>query len=121
MERFVWLSLFKKLFILYSILLLVSIWLNYPREARADDENEYTVKTEKNLRFQVPQDWPIEERNGVIGPIPIEEYLSRKFADVNVQLTSLNQQMNLLEARLQKTENQLREKKQQVSQPAISS
>ena len=112
-------KVFLRIFIVFGILTLASTWLRLPgKEARADDENEYTVKTEKNLRFNVPKDWPIEERNGVVGPIPIEKYLSLKFADIRSQLASVNQQINLLDARLQKVERQVKQKKELASPSA---
>jgi len=36
-------------------------------------------KKMKGLHFQVPEDWPIEERGGIVGPIPTEEYIAIKF------------------------------------------
>jgi len=37
------------------------------------------TKTRNGLNFQVPEDWPIEKRGGIVAPIPTEEYISIKF------------------------------------------
>jgi len=37
------------------------------------------TKKKNGLNFQVPEDWPIEKRGGIVVPIPTEEYFSIKF------------------------------------------
>jgi len=37
------------------------------------------TKKKNGLNFQVPEDWPIEKRGGIVAPIPTEEYMSIKF------------------------------------------
>ncbi len=37
------------------------------------------IKKRNGLNFQVPEDWPIEKRGGIVAPIPTEEYVSIKF------------------------------------------
>jgi len=37
------------------------------------------IKKKNGLYFQVPEDWPIEKRGGILAPIPTEEYVSIKF------------------------------------------
>jgi hypothetical protein len=38
-----------------------------------------STKQQNGLNFQVPEDWPIEKRGGLLAPIPTEEYISIKF------------------------------------------
>jgi len=69
-------------------------------EAGAGDAAATVVKTKDGLRFTVPPDWPIEERNGVVAPIPVEEYLGRKFAGMESRLRTLEQQVNSFDLRI---------------------
>ena len=71
--------------------------------ARAEDTTSVDTsvdKTAERLHFKVPPDWPIEKRSGVLAPIPIEEYLARKFHGLETQLQSMEQRMNGLDVRL---------------------
>src|SRR5207245_1138350 len=70
------------------------------------------MKTHDGLNFQLPPDWPVEKRNGVVGPIPIEEYLSKKFEAVDARMRALEQQLTSLELRLRAVEEE--NKKQQA-------
>lgn len=74
--------------------------------AAADEKKDTAseAKTAKGLHFKVPPDWPIEERNGVVGPIPLEEYLDRKFSGLESRMRTLEQQMSSLELRLRVVE-----------------
>lgn len=63
-------------------------------------------KTEDGLHFNVPPDWPIEKRGGIMAPIPIEEYLGRKFKGIESQLQTIEQRMNGLDVRLRVLEEQ---------------
>jgi len=40
------------------------------------------TKSKSGLNFNVPEDWPIEKRGGILGPIPTEEYMVIKFTEV---------------------------------------
>lgn len=52
------------------------------------------AKEMEGLRFQVPEDWPIEKRGGVLGPIPTEEYVALKFEKVNQELEAVKTEMS---------------------------
>lgn len=92
----------------------VLICLFSPNEMLRAESNpsNFTVKTKNGLQFEVPEDWPIEERNGTVGPIPIEEYLAKKFNEVSTKLRTLEQQHSSLELRFRVLEEQ--SKKQRV-------
>lgn len=69
-------------------------------------------KTKDNLSFQLPPDWPIEKRDGLVRPIPIEEYLARKFKALEGQLQSLEQRLNGLDVRLRVLEEDAKKRRE---------
>ncbi len=66
---------------------------------------------QEGLRFTLPPDWPVEKRGGVVAPIPIEEYLARKFSAMDNRLRSLEQQTAGFDLRLRVLEEQAQERK----------
>ena len=90
---------------------LVSIPMALAKEDRSKDE--VTVrKTEEGLRFNLPPDWPVEKRGGVMAPIPIEEYLARKFKVIESRLQILEQRLNGLDVRLRVQEEAMKKSNQ---------
>ena len=86
-------------------------------EAATAKEDAVTVqKTKEGLHFNLPPDWPVEKRGGVMGPIPIEEYLSKKFSALNTQLQSLEQRLNGLDVRLRVAEEELKKQRQTTTE-----
>ena len=75
-------------------------------------ESPTVQKTAERLHFTVPPDWPIEKRGGVMAPIPIEEYLGRKFNAMESQLQSLEQRVNGFDLRLRALEEQSKKERQ---------
>ena len=71
------------------------------------------VKTKDGLHFNVPPDWPVEERNGVVGPIPAEEYMARKFSGMDSRLKTLEQQVAGFDLRLRVLEEAVKEDRQE--------
>ena len=69
-------------------------------EGSASTQSQTVIKKKDGLRFNVPSDWPVEERNGAVGPIPIEEYLAKKFASLESRLRVIEQQVNSYDLRL---------------------
>jgi len=90
-------------------------WALAPAPGGAAEKREAgggsVVKTEDGLRFKLPPDWPVEKRNGIVSPIPVEEYLSKKFSAVESRLQQLEQQVVAADLRLRTMEEEL--KKQQ--------
>ena len=79
-EGIFWRKILKRTFLIFA-----AGWaLISPMGAYADDEA--SVKTEKGLRFAVPEDWPIEEHGGALAPISVEEYVARKFKAIETRL-----------------------------------
>ena len=88
--------------------------------AGADDEVEEkqpptVVRTSAGLNFVVPPDWPIEKRNGVVRPIPIEEYLAQKFGALDKKLQELERKVGALESKVSALESRERGKPLQSS------
>jgi len=72
------------------------------------------VRTEDGLRFRVPPDWPIEKRGGGVGPIPVEEYVARKFASMEIRLRAMEQQLSSMELRVRLLETQMKSGQQRL-------
>jgi hypothetical protein len=89
---------------------LAAALLLAPAAWSADDAAPSTVrKTAQGLHFNVPPDWPIEERGGVVGPVPIEEYLAQKFRAMEGRLSMIDQQLAGFDLRLRVVEEQMKE------------
>ena len=54
----------------------VSVVMIVMMDRPSDAQN---TKKKSGLNFQVPEDWPIEKRGGILAPIPTEEYFLIKF------------------------------------------
>ena len=78
---------------------------------QGNPKNPTVVKSSKGLHFQLPPDWPVEERNGAVGPIPVEEYLARKFNALDARLQAIEQQVNSLDVRLRVLEEQAKQQR----------
>ena len=50
-------------------------------------ENE--VRISRGMRYSVPKDWPMDERNGGISPVPVEDYMLMKFKKIDERLAAL--------------------------------
>ena len=70
---------------------------------------EKKPREQKGLKFDVPDDWPIEERGGVVAPIPVEEYVSQKFQEYDPRLEALQRELNSNFEELQKQLGSLEE------------
>ncbi len=69
----------------------------WAEEAR---KNPTVQKTADNLHFQLPPDWPVEKRGGVVAPVPVEEYLAMKFSVLESRLQAMEQRLSSLDVRL---------------------
>lgn len=91
---------------------VLALGLCLPGQAAEENEDKTTVvKTRDGLKFKVLTDWPIEKRNGVVAPIPIEEYLSKKFAAFQKRLHATEEQVASLEFRMRALEEELKKPK----------
>lgn len=83
-----------------AMLLMSAAW------AAQDDASSESmaVTTKDKLRFVLPPDWPVEKRGGIVAPIPIEEYLAKKFSALEARLRVMEQQLAGIELRVRTTE-----------------
>ena len=94
--------------------LAAAAWSQDPAPQDAQGQKKTVVKTKDGLHFNVPADWPIEERNGAVGPIPVEEYMPRKFAGMDSRLKTLEQQVAGFDLRLRVLEETMKDQQQQT-------
>ena len=57
-----------------------------------------TVKTQEGLNYRIPEDMPIESRNGIQAPIPFDEYMYSKFKAIDNKLQNMDEKLDHLEA-----------------------
>ena len=73
--------------------------------AQTVEEKENLVTKElKGFKFKVPADWPVEDRDGQVGPVPVEEYLAKKFSAVSARFDAVEKQLAALETRVGEVE-----------------
>ncbi|MCM8812288.1 MAG: hypothetical protein NC910_04490 [Candidatus Omnitrophica bacterium] len=77
-------------------------------EERETNKPAMVVKESRGIRFVLPADWPLEEKDGVVGPIPVEDYVGRKFSAAERRITDLEKRLEFLEKRLKAAEDELR-------------
>lgn len=74
-------------------------------DAKAEKASNFdyqTVTTKEGLVFRVPEDMPIETRNGITAPISFDEYIYGKFKLMDARLQSMEAKLDRLEAMLAK-------------------
>lgn len=81
------------------------------------DEEQWTEvpamgQTMNGLHFDIPVDWPVERRHGIVAPIPIEEYLAIKFGKLDTHLAAFERRVNKLDLRLHRIEDNLKAQEQ---------
>jgi hypothetical protein len=75
-------------------------------------------KSQEQLHFELPPDWPIEKRGGMVGPIPVEEYLAMKFTSLDSRLQAMEQKLSGMDLRLRVIEEN---QKAKTAQPGLRS
>jgi len=68
-----------------AIIFISTLILCGDSSAEQKDGKATVRKSKNNLNFQIPEDWPIEERGGLVAPIPAEEYLAMKFENLELR------------------------------------
>lgn len=97
---------------LMGLFLLVPISHSAESTTPEDDSNfKYkTITTKDGLNFRVPEDMPIQKKDGIVAPMPFDEYMYGKFKKIDMRLEHM-------ETQLQNIEKLLEEMKQ--SQPKV--
>ena len=104
-----------------AVWLLVACGMSLPSapiaaEEAASTESATVKKSKDNLHFNLPPDWPIERRGGITAPIPIEEYLAKKFKELESKLNDMDQRLNGLDLRLRIIEEDAKKRRQEQPQ-----
>jgi len=91
-----------------QILALVVLWTVFAPLASSEEatlsDDTVTVRTEGAHRLLLPKDWPVEQKDGLLNPVPIEQYLSMKFSQVASRLEELIQRLDAMNQRLRSVE-----------------
>ena len=66
----------------------------------ADNNKFKIITTKEGLHFRIPDDMPIETRNGIQSPIPFEEYMYGKFKEFDGHLKSIETKLDSIEKKL---------------------
>ena len=80
------------------------------REKTESEFQKYRFKkvtTPEGLNFNIPEDMPIETRNGLKGPIPYDEYLYFKIMKLNEKITQVEGKVDTLASSLDKLASSL--------------
>ena len=59
-----------------------------------------TVTTKEGLKFDIPSDMPIERKDGLVRPVPFEEYLYVKFKKIEERVVSLDEKVKKMDEKL---------------------
>lgn len=95
-------------FIGITCAVMVFAFSSYVYAGQASSKNVTIRKSKNNLHFQVPPDWPIEERGGIVAPIPIEEYLAIKFQAIYLRLKRIENELSGMEIKMRVLENSVK-------------
>jgi hypothetical protein len=66
-----------------------------------------TVTTKEGLTFSIPSDMPIERKDGLVQPIPFEEYLYFRFKKMEERMDQLDRRLDDFEGRLMAKLNEI--------------
>jgi len=102
----------KRVGLAAAVLLALGV-IPFAHAAEKDtDEGGLEQKSARGLNFKLPPDWPVEERIGIVAPIPPEEYYARKFSAVESRLQAVEKQTSSLELRLRALEEKVKQQNQ---------
>ena len=88
-----------------TIVLLLSMGA---RSGWADEDyltdDELVIRTEGAHQLFLPKDWPVEDRETLLVPVPVESYLSMKFGQVRAQFKATKLHLESIDRRLRELE-----------------
>ncbi len=79
---------------LLAVMLVLPAVAFSTEETPKSDSTETEVRVSRGIRYSVPKDWPMDERNGGISPVPTEDYMLLKFKKIDERLAALEKQLN---------------------------
>ena len=71
------------------------------KEIRDEANNfQYHTVTQEGLAFRVPEDMAVEKRNGILAPVPFDEYMYSKFKKIDEKLKAIDKKLDDIETLL---------------------
>ena len=92
-------AVFLVLFSLWVAPLWADLTEDQKNEIRQEAKNfKYkVVQTPEGLNFRVPEDMPVEKKNGIEAPAPFDEYMYGKFKQIDSRLESIEKKLDNIE------------------------
>ena len=69
----------------------------YAEEEVLSEKYPTKVVTKRGLSFRVPEDMPIEVNGGLAAPLPLDEYVYRKFKKLEDRMSGIEKRLRELE------------------------
>ena len=88
------------------LLALVLLPASLSQAAEEISTEKEMLKTKGGIRFNLPEDWPIEKKGAALGPIPVEEYVSRKLEIMEKRVAALEGKISSLEKKVHSIEEE---------------
>jgi hypothetical protein len=85
---------------IFSLIILFPLFAQDDTGLKEDAEGKTVIKTVSGLKFEVPEDRPIEERNNIIAPMPLDEYVALKFSKFESRLQKIEENINQIQDQL---------------------
>jgi hypothetical protein len=83
--------------LLFNFFILVAGSRSFAEDKEDDNFKYHTVTTKEGLNFRVPEDMPIETRNGLQVPMPFDEYMYGKFKQMDSRLKSIETKLTTIQ------------------------
>jgi hypothetical protein len=113
-SRIVFLKMAKGLIlgVLFALAIAGSSWAEVtPENTTSGTDNkakkDFGVKTVEGLRFAVPEDMPIQKKDGITAPMKMEEYVAVKFSRIENRLSAVEKAIAKINEELSTIENYL--------------
>jgi len=91
---------------IFSFIILFTLFAQDDTGLKEDAERKTVIKTVSGLRFEVPEDRPIEERDNIIAPMPLDEYVALKFSKFESRLQKIEENINQIQDQLNLNQEQ---------------
>ena len=65
------------------------------------------VTTKEGFNFSIPSDMPIDRKDGIVSPIPFEEYLYIKFKQIEQRIAELEKRIGKFETKLDDSQKKI--------------
>lgn len=103
------------LVVIFFPIILLPIFAQDDAGLNEDAEGKTVVKTVAGLKFEVPKDRPIEEKNNIVSPIPLDEYVALKFSKLESRLQKIEESISQIQNQLNIIQGQLNSPKAKES------